>query len=71
MNLWDFCVILVIVGDMMKTTEAYINGKKIEVVMELEDGFVEELLLDEKSPELEKTADLTKTLHFMMGDSDE
>ena len=55
----------------MKTTEAYINGKKIEVVMELEDGFVEELLLDEKSPELEKTADLTKTLHFMMGDSDE
>lgn len=55
----------------MKTTEAYINGKKVEVVIELEDGFVEEMLLEEKSPELEKTADLTKTLHFMLGDNNE
>lgn len=56
----------------MKTKEAIINGKKVDIVVELDQDFYEPIDIEEnKEDNLEDTIDLSKTMEFVLRDINE
>jgi len=55
----------------MKSEEIILNGKKIDIVVEIDQELKEENYIEDLKEDLEKTLDLSKTMEVIIGDKNE